>query len=112
MKFDTVFIANRGEIACRIASTLRSLGIRSVAPFTPPDAESLHVQTVDVAVPVESYLDGEALIKLALENGAQALHPGYGFLAENIGFARAGYNNPGALTQSVAQLANHRQTQY
>ena len=110
MKFDTVFIANRGEIACRIASTLRSLGIRSVAPFTPPDAESLHVQTVDVAVPVESYLDGEALIKLALENGAQALHPGYGFLSENATFcqqcAAAGLEFIGPDPQAISKMGD------
>lgn len=87
-KFDTVFIANRGEITVRIASTLRSLGIRSVAPFTPPDAQAYHTEAVDKAVPIESYLDGPELIRLALAEGAQALHPGYGFLSENAEFCR------------------------
>ena len=89
LKFDTIFIANRGEIAVRIASTLRSLGIRSVAPYTEPDSQAYHAEVVDLAVKVGSYLDGDELIRVALENGAQALHPGYGFLSENADFARA-----------------------
>jgi acetyl/propionyl-CoA carboxylase alpha subunit len=88
MKFTTVFIANRGEIAVRIAKTLRSLGIRSVAPYTEPDARAYHRQIVDKTVLVASYLDGEALLKAALAEGAQALHPGYGFLSENAAFAQ------------------------
>jgi geranyl-CoA carboxylase alpha subunit len=86
--FTTVFIANRGEIAVRIARTLRALGIRSVAPYTEPDAAAYHREVVDKAVPVPSYLDGEALLRAAREEGAQALHPGYGFLSENADFAR------------------------
>ena len=86
--FQTVFIANRGEIAVRVASTLRSLGLRSIAPYTQPDEEAYHTTVVDCAVPVESYLDGPRLIELALENGADALHPGYGFLSENAEFCR------------------------
>jgi acetyl/propionyl-CoA carboxylase alpha subunit len=86
-KFHTVFIANRGEIAVRIARTLRSLGIRSVAPYTQPDTQAFHCQVVDKAVPVSSYLDGEAILAAALAEGAQALHPGYGFLSENASFA-------------------------
>lgn len=88
-KFDTVLIANRGEIAVRVASTLRSLGIRTIAPYTPPDQKAYHTQAVDLAVPVTSYLDGPALIALAQEHGAQAIHPGYGFLSENADFCRA-----------------------
>ena len=72
----------------RVARTLRALGIRSVAPYAEPDAHAFHVEVVDKAVPVPSYLDGEALLKAALEEGAQALHPGYGFLSENAAFAR------------------------
>lgn len=87
--FTSIFIANRGEIAVRVASTLRSLGIRSVAPYTEPDSGAYHTKAVDLALPVESYLDKEALIRLALENGCQALHPGYGFLSENAEFSRA-----------------------
>lgn len=86
-KFTTVFIANRGEIAVRIARTLRALGIRSVAPYTEPDANAYHCEVVDKAVPVQSYLDGEAILRAAVREGAQALHPGYGFLSENAAFA-------------------------
>ena len=64
------------------------MGLRSVAPFTPPDKGAYHTVAVDLAVPVESYLDGPKLIELALEHGAQALHPGYGFLSENAEFCR------------------------
>jgi geranyl-CoA carboxylase alpha subunit len=86
-KFETVFIANRGEIAVRVASTLRSMGIRSVAPYTEPDRGAYHTQAVDLAVPVGSYLDGPAMIALAKEHCAQAIHPGYGFLSENADFS-------------------------
>ncbi|GAA3681260.1 acetyl-CoA carboxylase biotin carboxylase subunit [Nonomuraea antimicrobica] len=88
MLFDRVLIANRGEIAVRIARTLRGLGITSVAVHTPSDAAARHVREADVALQVPSYLDGEAIVGAALESGAQAVHPGYGFLAENAGFAR------------------------
>lgn len=87
--FDTIFIANRGEIAVRVAASLRSLGIRSVAPYTEPDRNAYHTQAVDLAVPVGSYLNADELIAVALDNGAQAIHPGYGFLSENAGFSRA-----------------------
>ena len=87
-KFTTVFIANRGEIAVRIARTLKSMGIRSVAPYTEPDSNAYHIEVVDQAVKVPSYLDADALLQTALEHGAQALHPGYGFLSENAGFAQ------------------------
>lgn len=88
-RFDTVFIANRGEIAVRIADTLRSLGLRSVAPYTEPDSKALHRERVDCSVLVSSYLDGAELIQVALAQGAQALHPGYGFLSENAEFSKA-----------------------
>ena len=87
-QFRSVFIANRGEITVRIASTLRSMGIRSLAPYTPPDKGAYHTEAVDLAIPIESYLDGPKLISLAKENGADALHPGYGFLSENSEFAQ------------------------
>lgn len=108
--FTNVFIANRGEIAVRVASTLRSLGIRSVAPYTPPDAGAYHTQAVDLAVPVESYLDGEALIRLALESGCQALHPGYGFLSENAAFSKAcraaGIEFIGPSPEAISQMGD------
>lgn len=88
VKFETVFIANRAEIAVRIARSLRALGIRSAAPYTATDSKALHQEVVDEAIAIKSYLDQEAIIKAALESKAQAIHPGYGFLSENAGFAR------------------------
>ncbi|MEV0995195.1 biotin carboxylase N-terminal domain-containing protein [Nonomuraea sp. NPDC050202] len=88
MLFDRVLIANRGEIAVRIARTLRGLGIASVAVHTPSDAGARHVREADLALEVPRYLDIEAIAGAALASGAQAVHPGYGFLAENAAFAR------------------------
>ncbi|MDR3398410.1 MAG: urea carboxylase [Pandoraea sp.] len=91
--FDTVLIANRGEIACRIARTLRRMNIRSVAVYSDADRNSLHVGAADVAVPLggnaaaESYLRTDLIIAAAKATGAQAIIPGYGFLSENAGFA-------------------------
>ena len=93
--FDTVLIANRGEIAVRIARTLRAMGIRSVAVHSDADAGARHVLAADVAVRLgpasaaESYLSVERLLEAAALTGAQAVHPGYGFLAENAAFAQA-----------------------
>lgn len=85
----SVLVANRGEIARRVFSTCRRLGIGTVAVYTDPDAGSPHVAEADARVRVDSYLDGSELIKAALSAGADAVHPGYGFLSENAGFARA-----------------------
>ena len=91
--FNKVLIANRGVIACRIIRTLKKMGIRSVAVYSEADARSLHVQLADEAVCIgaapaaESYLRGERILEVARETGAQAIHPGYGFLSENAGFA-------------------------
>ncbi|MFG1710124.1 acetyl/propionyl/methylcrotonyl-CoA carboxylase subunit alpha [Nonomuraea sp. M3C6] len=86
--FGRVLIANRGEIAVRIIRTLRGLGITSVAVFTPSDAGARHVLEADIALQVTKYLDIEAIVGAARDSGAQAVHPGYGFLAENAAFAR------------------------
>ena len=91
----SLLIANRGEIACRIIRTARRLGIRTVAVFSDADADALHVRQADEAVhigpppPRESYLVGDRIIAAALEAGAEAIHPGYGFLSENADFAQA-----------------------
>ncbi len=91
--FKTVLIANRGEIAVRIAATLKQMNIRSVAVYSDADADSLHVAMADMAVslggqtPAESYLRGDRIIQIARETGAEAIIPGYGFLSENTDFA-------------------------
>ncbi|MDI2031133.1 acetyl/propionyl/methylcrotonyl-CoA carboxylase subunit alpha [Saccharopolyspora sp. TS4A08] len=93
--FDTVLVANRGEIAVRVIRTLRELGIRSVAVFSDADRNARHVAEADTSVHIgpalasESYLNGKRILDAARETGAQAIHPGYGFLAENADFARA-----------------------
>ena len=92
--FDKILIANRGEIACRVATTARRLGVRTVAVYSDADAGSRHVAFADEAVRIgppparDSYLQAAAIIAAAREHGAQAIHPGYGFLSENEGFAR------------------------
>ena len=85
----SVLVANRGEIARRVFSTCSRLGIGTVAVYTDPDAGSPHVAEADARVRIDSYLDGPELIEAALCAGADAVHPGYGFLSENAGFARA-----------------------
>ncbi len=95
MSFGTVLIANRGAIATRIIRTLRTMGIRSVAVFSDADEASRHVAEADVAVRIgpgpaaDSYLDTARILAAARETGAQAIHPGYGFLSENADFAEA-----------------------
>ncbi len=87
--FDTVLIANRGEIARRVIRTLDRLGVRSVAVYAPVDRHAPHVREADEAVAVSSYLQIAELIAACEQTGAQALHPGYGFLSENAALARA-----------------------
>jgi 3-methylcrotonyl-CoA carboxylase alpha subunit len=93
--FDTILIANRGEIACRVIESARAMGLRTVAVHSDPDAGARHVALADVAVsiggasPAESYLRGDAILEAARATGAQAIHPGYGFLSENPEFVEA-----------------------
>jgi 3-methylcrotonyl-CoA carboxylase alpha subunit len=95
LMFNKILIANRGEIACRVAATARRMAIRTVAVYSDADAHAKHVAACDESVhiggnaPKDSYLRWERIIEAAQATGAQAIHPGYGFLSENEDFARA-----------------------
>lgn len=92
--FNKILIANRGEIACRVIKTAKKMGVRTVAVYSDADAHSLHVAMADEAIHIgaapsrESYLLGDKVIEAAIKTGAQAIHPGYGFLSENADFCR------------------------
>src|SRR5258706_1697459 len=93
--FKKILIANRGEIACRVAATAKRMGVRTVAVYSDADASAKHVAACDEALhiggsaPKDSYLRWERIIEAAKATGAQAIHPGYGFLSENEEFAQA-----------------------
>src|SRR6202161_2281758 len=93
--FKRILIANRGEIACRIIKTARRMGIASVAVYSEADRDALHVEMADIAVPIgpppaaQSYLVIEKIVAACKESGAEAVHPGYGFLSERAAFAEA-----------------------
>jgi 3-methylcrotonyl-CoA carboxylase alpha subunit len=93
LTYTSLLIANRGEIACRVARTARRMGLRTIAVYSDADANACHVRACDVAIgiggrtPAESYLRIDAIIEAARRSGAQAIHPGYGFLSENAAFA-------------------------
>jgi 3-methylcrotonyl-CoA carboxylase alpha subunit len=114
--FKRLLIANRGEIACRVIRTCRRLGIETVAVYSDADANAQHVRLADVAIPIggprpqESYLRGDAIIEAAQKTGAQAIHPGYGFLSENADFAeaveRAGIKFVGPSADSMRRMGS------
>ena len=114
--FEKILVANRGEIACRIIRTCRRLGIATVAVYSEADATAQHVRQADVAYPIggprpqDSYLRGDAIIEAAKKSGAQAIHPGYGFLSENADFAdactRAGIVFIGPSAESMRKMGS------
>jgi acetyl/propionyl-CoA carboxylase alpha subunit len=89
MGMQRLLIANRGEIACRIIRTARAMGLHTIAVHSEIDRSAPHVHDADEAVPIDSYLDIDAVVAAARSTGADAIHPGYGFLSERAAFAQA-----------------------
>ena len=110
MDFKKILIANRGEIACRVMRTAARLGIRTVAVYSDVDRNALHVKTADQAVRIENYLDIGSIVSAARAYGADAIHPGYGFLSENEDFAaacsKAGVVFIGPSSESIAAMGD------
>ena len=111
--FEKILIANRGEIACRVARTARRLGIRTVAVYSDHDRDALHTKLADEARRIEGYLDIDAVLAAARASGAQAIHPGYGFLSENEDFAaacrKAGIVFIGPTAEAIAAMGDKAQ---
>jgi 3-methylcrotonyl-CoA carboxylase alpha subunit len=107
---EKILIANRGEIACRVIRTARRLGVRAVAVYADPDRDALHVRQADEAFRIETYLDIPSVLAAAAKSGAQAIHPGYGFLSENEDFAaaceKAGIVFIGPSAQAIAAMGD------
>ena len=93
--FDKILVANRGEIACRVIKSARNMGIKTVAVYSDADSDALHVQMADEAIHIgpsastQSYLLKDKILQACQDSGAQAVHPGYGFLAENAEFCNS-----------------------
>src|SRR5580698_4348781 len=114
--FERVLIANRGEIACRVIRTCRRLGIHTIAVYSEADKDAQHVRLADEAWPIggprpaDSYLRADAILAVAKQSGAQAIHPGYGFLSENADFVesveRAGISFIGPSADSMKKMGS------
>src|SRR5215475_13837151 len=105
-----VLIANRGEIAIRISYTLREMGIQTIAVYTEPDRQALHVRSADESREIASYLDAKEIVRIGKESGADAIHPGYGFLSESPSLAEECKSNGiifvGPLAETIRMMGD------